>query len=746
VPKTKSKQRKNRTRQAKHLTRKSLWTREAIESENGSEPRESARHWDDRKCDFTVSNSAEHVVRTDVLGFATARLFAMARQTLVEAGYDLANVSKLLNGRVTLTPSESDLRELMRLTDGRSPLETVVRLFTLNVDTTLDDAQRAFGSMGLDAWANAGVVTIDGDVVTPTIRILLFKGLLVAVESAAAIRSRQQHVVADVTAGSALLAELTIRRPVRRMLDLGTGCGIQSLLAAGFCERVHATDINPRAVMFARFNASLNGLSNVAVEQGDLFEPVRGLSFDQITSNMTDVRSSEVGFAIGDGSRRDGDIVQRIIRQAPNYLGDQGFCQLMCSWAHFRNQPWRVAVADWFSGTGCDAWVMRRANQTTSDYSKTWRGDSGDADGDCNAAESRRRWKARCESAGIDSISTGLVSMRRRDHAPNWTRVSDWTGKIQGNVADDVLEGFAIQEFLERTSDDAALLRARVRVSSRTRLEQQCKPSARGWQCVHARLTRNGGLAGSCVVDLPVLNLLSRCDGRRRLGDVLVDVASTLSGDSRSIPSEYVATVRRLIAMGILQPSAFDAASSEFSDASAGRKVMVLMRGLPSCGKSHMSQRLVASGGVRYEFDEYFLTQVGDDVTRYDWSSDLLPRAREWNMNRICKSVDAGISPIIVDSDNNVGAYTREYVAHAIDRGYEIQFKEPESSWWRVICELLKDKRANADKLGTWAEALTQMSESTHRVPLRDIHRRIERWEVASVEKIMAFGAVGVPS
>ena len=47
------------------------------------------------------------------------------------------------------------------------------------------------------------------------------------------------------------LADLTIRRPVGTALDVGTGCGIQALLAARHAERVVATDINERALVFA---------------------------------------------------------------------------------------------------------------------------------------------------------------------------------------------------------------------------------------------------------------------------------------------------------------------------------------------------------------------------------------------------------------------------------------------------------------------------------------------------------------
>ena len=85
---------------------------------------------------------------------------------------------------------------------------------------------------------------------------------------------------------------------------------------------------------------------------------------------------------------------------------------------------------------------------------------------------------------------------------------------------------------------------------------------------------------------------------------------------------------------------------------------MILMRGLPSCGKSTTAKTLVRSGGMLVEFDEYFYTQVGDDPCRYDWCSDLLPDARRWNLARIKRAVDGDVSPIVVDSDNGINRTT----------------------------------------------------------------------------------------
>jgi len=72
-----------------------------------------------------------------------------------------------------------------------------------------------------------------------------------------------------------------------RVLDIGCGYGPIGLAAARLAPRGHVTmtDINERAAELARENAALNGIGNVTVKTGDLFEPVAGETFDVILAN-----------------------------------------------------------------------------------------------------------------------------------------------------------------------------------------------------------------------------------------------------------------------------------------------------------------------------------------------------------------------------------------------------------------------------------------------------------------------------
>lgn len=79
--------------------------------------------------------------------------------------------------------------------------------------------------------------------------------------------------------GEAVLAEV---RPGDRVLDMGTGCGVNAVLAAAVSTDVLAVDVNPEAVAAAEANAARNGVADrIEVRLGDVFAGVEG-RFDLI--------------------------------------------------------------------------------------------------------------------------------------------------------------------------------------------------------------------------------------------------------------------------------------------------------------------------------------------------------------------------------------------------------------------------------------------------------------------------------
>lgn len=87
--------------------------------------------------------------------------------------------------------------------------------------------------------------------------------------------------------GSRVLIEHMELKQDDNILDVGCGYGPIGLMAAKLSPAGQVTliDINERAVQLAAENARANGISNVEALQSDLFEVVKGRSFDVILTN-----------------------------------------------------------------------------------------------------------------------------------------------------------------------------------------------------------------------------------------------------------------------------------------------------------------------------------------------------------------------------------------------------------------------------------------------------------------------------
>ncbi len=161
-----------------------------------------------------------------------------------------------------------------------------VRLLLRGSPLTLAEAKKLFTSADLQKWIDAGLLAKTKKRVLPLVRITPYRKLFIVSdrEWTAEARSRPD-VVTGLTSDSIRLADFTIRRAADCTLDVGTGTGVQAMLAAKHSEQVVATDSNPRALEFARFNAALNGIDNIEFIEGELFEAVAGRTFDLILSN-----------------------------------------------------------------------------------------------------------------------------------------------------------------------------------------------------------------------------------------------------------------------------------------------------------------------------------------------------------------------------------------------------------------------------------------------------------------------------
>lgn len=142
---------------------------------------------------------------------------------------------------------------------------------------------------------------------------------------------RKDDVWAIFAYESSYIAKKAIVKEYDYVLDLATGSGIIALFCADKAKKVIGTDINPKAINYAKFNALLNGLEDkVEFRLGDLFEPVEGEKFDLIIWNGPTLATPDVPskypiycFGGADGLA----FTKSFIQEAFNYLKEYGRMQ-----------------------------------------------------------------------------------------------------------------------------------------------------------------------------------------------------------------------------------------------------------------------------------------------------------------------------------------------------------------------------------------------------------------------------------
>ena len=476
------------------------------------------------------------------------------RAVLEEAGYTREGVDDALSTEVAGSRDSAELPLYLRLLPEGERLSTLVKLFLLGVAVPEAEAAVALAPLTLDSLHAIGIVArADGEVESP-VELVPTDGLIVASDRFRDELERPDHVL-GLSPPTRVLASLTTRLPVESALDLGTGNGLQALLAAPHAEHVVAADINPRAVRFAAFNAILNGVQNIEVLEGNLFEPVEGRLFDLIVCNPPYVISPASELVYRDSGLPGDSFCEGLLRRMPRYLAEGGLAFVLLSWLHAPDEDWSAAPLRWVEESGCDAILLRYATHEPLGYAAGWnrpiRPDQA------AYAAALDAWLDYYRRLGIEAISWGAAVLRRRN-GRNWTfAYQPPHERIVGAAGDHILRLVAAQDRLagHRSEDD--LLDEVLALADDHRVEQTLVLGDGEGTVQSTRLRLDGGLATEVALNGPTVHVLSLLDGRRPLRDVLA-LAHEEGAAGELSPEEFVAAsqkpVRRLLELGFVVP------------------------------------------------------------------------------------------------------------------------------------------------------------------------------------------------
>ena len=515
------------------------------------------------------------------------------RADLSESGWGVEAVTTLLGEaadaalrREIRLPALRSVRASLAAGTDSSPVAVLTALFMLGepvLATALDAALPRTGAAGA-----AGIGLVGEPDEAGYVRARVDLRPHEAVDDAGEIRWWVASDLGELVTGRALapdhvlgiggagltLAGLTPRTRVRSALDLGCGCGIQTLYLLRHAEHVVATDISERALSFTAFNAALAGVyvmggpdagsggggGRLELLQGSLLEPVAGRRFDLIASNppfvLTPPAVREAGLPLMEYRDAGGPILPGLVAGLGEHLEPGAVAVMLGNWEHRGVGAWSDAVAAWIPEE-LDAWVIEREVQDPVEYATMWLRDGGlTPERDPEAFDAAlEAWIDDFEARDVRGVGFGylIVHRPRRPREP-WRLLEEVTTSGQGVLGPHVAEVLEVRERLAGLDDDA-VADLRPLLAPDVTEERHLIPGAAEPTVILLR--QGGGLGRTLQASTAVAALAGVADGELSVGQVASAVAalSELNAvDALALRAEMVEAARHLLTTGFLRP------------------------------------------------------------------------------------------------------------------------------------------------------------------------------------------------
>lgn len=484
-----------------------------------------------------------------------------------------------------------------RAVTGEAPgavdaVAVLARLLFLGVPTSRASVDRVLVRTGADGLAVLGLATLHGDDVVPR---ALVRPQDFADDAAAAAGSSaggdagetggQWWIASDldeaalggalpvghvlgVGGASLTLAGLQLPTPAARVLDLGTGCGIQALRARRFADRVVATDVSERALAFTRLNALLNGVDGIETPLGSLFDPVRGEVFDRVVSNPPFVITPRVAgvptYEYRDAGLAGDDLVAAFVTGVGEVLAPGGTAQLLGNWEYRGDLDGLDRVRAWVdaSPVPLDAWIIERETLDPLAYAELWVRDGGTAPGTPAYAPLVEAWLADFAARGVTAVGFGYLLLRRVDPdggdddsagtppLRRFERLTQPLGVTDGGLGAHLARALEASDALSRLDDDA-LAEATFVVAADVTEARHHLPGAEAPSVIELR--QGGGFARTIEVDPALAALVGACDGDLPVGVLSDAIAELLDVDATALRADLLPRVRELAFTGFLR-------------------------------------------------------------------------------------------------------------------------------------------------------------------------------------------------
>ncbi|TFD91267.1 DUF7059 domain-containing protein [Cryobacterium serini] len=456
---------------------------------------------------------------------------------------------------------------------GRNePAATMARLFLLGDPVSRAELDAALPALGAAGALELGLVADDDSGMRPLVDLRPYSFIdahgadswwIVSDlgELALGHALGETHVL-GIGGASLTLSGLMMPREVERVLDIGTGCGIQAMHASRHAEHVVATDISVRALELAALNAKLNEIENIEFRFGSLFEPVAGERFDHIISNppfvITPRAEGVPSYDYRDGGMVGDALVEAVVRGAANHLTPGGVAQLLGNWEYHGDTDAFERLEHWLTPAAgeslLDAWIIEREVQSPGEYAETWIRDGGTRPGS-NFDRLYDAWLNDFDARGVRRVGFGYLLLRLPHAKPaapvlrRLERMPDALGHNPAGLGAHLAECLAAHDW-QVHADDARLLRTQLTVASDVTEERHYWPGQQDPTLM--TLHQGSGFGRSVPLDTALAGLVGACDGDLAVGAIIGALAQLLGADEQALVAELLPKVRDLLVDGFL--------------------------------------------------------------------------------------------------------------------------------------------------------------------------------------------------
>lgn len=485
----------------------------------------------------------------------TPEQFDAVRAALEQANYTESAICGRL-GIPAFTSFGSAQADRTLVTSLATPLDALIRLFLECEPAPSSAVEELLGFPAAAAMRELGLLAndpADPSRVTSPVGLCPTRGLYLVSDKGGELSSLAEDVVYPaILENTQNFLDIIPAAPCESFLDLGTGTGVAALMAAKcFARESWACDIAARSVHFSEFNRRLNGVENVTVAEGDLYDPVAGRVFDRIVSHPPYVPVSKRQHIFRDGGDDGEQIVRRIVEGLPKHLAPGGRFYALTLVSDREDQPAEQRIRGWLGAAETEFDVALVAETAREPFDFIGRAMQKGT----HHLDEIQYWTTVYRALGVKYLVYGCILVQR--HA---SPRPSFTTRLQKGPQ----SGAAEMDWALRWQTDAVspgwaerILQSPVGLSPELSLAVLHQVSGRSLSPVEYLLRVRHPFEAECKCPGWITGLLLECDGRRTVVEVLNTLKAKGVVDPNTENEEFAQVVRVLVGSGFLKLPAY---------------------------------------------------------------------------------------------------------------------------------------------------------------------------------------------